>query len=229
MNLAFLVEGSTEFSLYPKWIEHLTRTQLTRCFDYSDVITDQFTIFDVQGIYGMTKGIPSAINDIIANPVFDYLIIVVDADANDKIPSTHFIQNILDDASTSKLPSNCQVKIIIQQVCIETWFMGHTEHFKKAKMGHDRGVLQILNEYDIENDDPEFMPSTNPNIHPIGIYHSMYLKTMLRGANRSWHYRKSTALTIINIPYFQRLEQRLTETPKHLNSFADMVNFLKNL
>lgn len=175
----------------------------------------------------MNKGIPSAINAIIANPVFDYFVIVVDADANDTINTTHFIQGIIDNVATPQLPAHCQIKIIIQQACIETWFIGHTDHFKTAKICRDKGILATLNDYDVEHNDPELMPSTT--IHSIGVYHSVYLKKMLKGVNRSWNYGKSTAHTLINIPYFQRLEQRLTETPTHLNSFADMVGFLKNL
>ncbi len=75
------------------------------------------------------------------------------------------------------------------------------------------------------------MPNTYPPsiVHSVGAYHAMYLKKMLKGANRSWNYGKSTADALIDIPYFQVLGQRLIETPAHLNSFGDMVTFLKNL
>jgi hypothetical protein len=53
--------------------------------------------------------------------------------------------------------------------------------------------------------------------------------TMLKGANRTWHYGKSTAHNLIDIPYLKRIEQRLTETPTHLQTFSDMVSFLKSL
>jgi hypothetical protein len=66
-------------------------------------------------------------------------------------------------------------------------------------------------------------------IHSIGTYHATYLKHMIKGANRRWKYGKSTAHNLIDIPYFQRLEQRITETPTHLQTFSDMVSFLKSL
>lgn len=232
MNLAFLVEGTTEFKLYPKWIDYLSTTSLTECVSgYQAVVNNQFTIFNVEGIGKMKKQVPIAINNIIANPVFDYFVVVIDADSEGIASRMSFIEGIINDPTTPNLPTNCQLKIIVQNVCIETWFTGHTDHFRTAKTCRDRGILSLLNQYDVENDDPELMPSTHPitTIHSIGTYHAMYLKKMLKGANRTWHYGKSTANALIDIPYFQRLEQRLKETPTHLNSFAEMISFLKSL
>jgi hypothetical protein len=230
MNLAFLVEGRTELNLYPIWIAHFTRSRLTKCLEYSDVITDQFTIFDVQGISNMRKDIPIAIDNIIANNVFDYLVIVIDGD-DEGVESRHrFIEGIINDPATPNLPTNCQLKIIVQNVCIETWFTGHTDHFQSAKNCRNKSILSLLNEYDVENNDPELMPNLQaPIVHSIGQYHKMYLARMLKGANHSWNYKEKTAHTLIDMPYFQRLEQRLNETPTHLNSFADMIAFLKSL
>lgn len=232
MNLAFLVEGTTELKLYPKWINYLSKTPLSECLSgYRAVIDNQFTLFNVEGIGKMSKEIPNAINSIVANPVFDYLVVVIDADSEGVTSRKQLIQDIIDNPATPALPTNCQLKIIVQNVCIETWFTGHTDHFRTAKTCRDRGILSFLSEYDVETNDPELMPSTHPltTIHSIGAYHVLYLKKMLKGTNRSWHYGKSTAHSIIDIPYFQRLEQRLIESPTHLNSFGDMVVFLKSL
>jgi hypothetical protein len=238
MNLAFLVEGSTEFKLYPKWINHLSTTPFTECTTgYHDVVNNQFTIFDVTGIGKMGKEIIVAINEIIANPVFDYLVIVVDADDNSTTDRLTLINGVLSAPTTPTLPSNCRVKIIVQQVCIETWFIGHTDHFRATKTCRDRGILAFMAEYDAENNDPELMPNAHPptsiptsiQFHSIGAYHTTFLKRMLRGANRTWRYGKSSAHNLIDIPYFQRLEQRLTETPTHLKTFADMVTFMRSL
>ena len=231
MNLAFLVEGTTELKLYPKWIEYLSTTPLTECVSgYRAVIDNQFTIFNVEGIGKMKKQVPVAINNIIANPVFDYFVIVIDADDNNTANSITLIQDIINDPTTPRLPTNCQVKIIVQQVCIETWFIGHTDHFRTAQTCRDRGIQLFMAEYDAENNDPELIPNNRLlTVHSIGAYHGAFLKQILRGANRSWIYGKSTAHNLIDIPYFQRLEQRLTETPTHLQTFSDMVSFLRSL
>ncbi len=230
MNLAFLVEGRTEFSLYPQWITHLTTLAECRT-GYQGVTNNQFTIFNVEGYRKMTREIPNAIKSILANPVFDYLVIVIDGDNEGVASRQAFVNSIITHSDTPLLPTNCQLKIIIQNVCIETWFTGHIDHFKAAQNCNDGGIVSFLAQYDVENNDPELMPNYySPNIvHSIGKYHEMYLARMLKGANPRSKYNKSTAHTFVDIPYFQRLEQRLTETPTHLNSFADMVNFLKNL
>jgi hypothetical protein len=231
MNLAFLVEGMTELRLYPKWIDHFSNSSLSECITgYQDVVSDQFTIFNVSGIGKMRTEIPAAIQAINGNPVFDYLIIVVDADDNNIAKNESLIQGIFDDADTPQLPVNCQVKIIVQQVCIETWFIGHTDHYLIAKESPDKGIKSFMAEYDVENDDPEMMPNNPASIiHSIGAYHTTFLTKMLKGANRSWRYNKTTAHNLIDIPYIQRLEQRLLDSPTHLKSFSDTIVFLKSI
>lgn len=229
MNLAFLVEGVTELKLYPKWINHFSMTPLTECTTgYSDVIDNQFTIFNVNGIGKMVTGIPAAINAIIANPVFTYLVIIVDADDNNITNSLAFIQNII--ASAPSLPPNCQIKIIVQQVCIETWFVGHTDYYLAAKSCKNKGIQDFMLQYDVENNDPELMHNLlSTKIHSISAYHATFLYFMLKGADKSWKYKKSTVDILIDIPYLQRLEQRLIETPTHLQSFSNMISFLKSI
>jgi hypothetical protein len=123
MNLAFLVEGRTEFKLYPQWITHLAA--LTECrAGYKGVVDNQFTILNVEGYSKMSREIPNAIKDITANPVFDYLVIVIDADNEGVVGRETFIKDIMNEPTTPALPTNCQLKIIVQNVCIETWFTG---------------------------------------------------------------------------------------------------------
>jgi hypothetical protein len=229
MNLAFLVEGKTELNLYPKWVSHFSPTPLSECTrGYQYVVANQFTIFNVNGIGKMCREIPAAIYAINSNPVFDYLVIVVDADDNKTSHRLQMIQGIINAALP--LPANCQVKIIVQQACIETWFIGHTDHFLIAKECKDRGIKSFMAEYDAQNNDPEMMPNNRiATVHSIGAYHATFIKKMLKGVNETWHYNKATAHVLIDIPYLQRLEQRLKETPSHLQSFSNMIMFLKSL
>jgi hypothetical protein len=231
MNIAFLVEGTTELRLYPKWINYFSKTPLVECTTgYQDVVANPFTIFNVEGIGKMKKEMEAAIKDLQNNPVFDYLVVVVDADDNNTTASTVLIQAILSDPDMPTLPVNCQLKIIVQQVCIETWFIGHSEHFLAAKSCGDRGIRHSMSEYDALNQDPALMPNQRAaTVHSIGAYHADFLRKMLNGANRNWRYGKTTAHLLIDLPYLQRLEQRLIETPTHLQSFSNMILFLKSL
>ncbi len=231
MNIAFLVEGTTELRLYPKWIQYFSKTPLTECTTgYQDVVANQFTIFNVEGLFNMRRGIQAAITDIRSNPVFDYLVVVVDADDNNITTSTVLIQDIISHPDTLPLPANCQLQIMVQQVCIETWFIGHSDHFLAAKFSGDRGIRQAMSEYDALHQDPELMPNQRAStVHSIGAYHADFLRKMLNGANRNWRYGKTTAHLLIDMPYLQRLEQRLIETPTHLQSFSNMILFLKSL
>lgn len=173
--------------------------RISRATGYQDVIANQFTIFNVAGIGKMSHEIPAAINAIIANPVFDYLVIVIDADANNIHTNLTLIQNIVAAPTTPTLPANCNIEIIVQQVCIETWFIGHADAYVAAKACRDRGILQLMTEYDAQNNDPEMMPNNrSATVHSIGAYHNCLLK---KNVKRSQSYLE---LWQINCRYTHR-------------------------
>ncbi len=230
MNLYFLVEGLAELKVYPIWIEHLTASKLTRCVACSDVSEDEYVIFEAGGAGKMKRrSIADAMGDIADHPVFDFFVVVIDAEENPVFDRVLMVQTAMRNAPV-QLPPNCRTEILVQRVCFETWLCGHTDHFLIAKISTNRNVQKYIQDYDMENLDPEAMPA-NPrnraefNHLTIGIYHFNYLHFLLQPQ----YYSKRSADTIINEDYLNRLVQRKSETPSHLDTFGQMLAFLQRL
>ncbi|MFN0034593.1 MAG: hypothetical protein ACKVUS_05965 [Saprospiraceae bacterium] len=229
MNLYFLVEGLTEFKVYPIWIEYLSSSKLARCNSYLDVSTNHYYVFNCEGAGKMVhRSIADAINEIVAHPVFDFFVIVIDAEDNAVSERMQRVQTAIREASV-QLPPNCQVEILIQRVCFETWLCGHTDHFLTAKSSTNKSVREFMEDYDMGNLDPEAMPinprnRTNCTHLTIGKYHSTYLHWMLHP-----RYSKRNADLIIDTQYLNRLVQRKNKTPSHLDTFGQMLAFLQRV
>jgi hypothetical protein len=55
-------------------------------------------------------------------------------------PLSNFLKQKSEHIDTPQLPVNSRVKIIVRQVCIETWFIGQTDHYLTAKESPDKGI-----------------------------------------------------------------------------------------
>jgi len=230
MNSYFLVEGSAELSVYPAWIEYFTDGRLTRCAAAADIVHNNYFIFNGGGAGTMKHhSIVDSIREISANPVFDYFVVVIDAEDQTVRERKQLVERVIEEA-TIALPDNCTIQIIVQKVCFETWLCGHTDYFLRARLSTDRHVRMFVDDYDMESFDPEDMPA-NPADRPIlrqltiGKYHFLYLSHMLRPNA----YGKSRAGALADISYLRRLLQRRSDTPTHLQTLQDFVSFMDYL
>jgi hypothetical protein len=226
MNVYFLVEGDAEARVYPKWIDYFLESKMTRCAAHTDVVENNYILVNGQGrkIWNSVRSpIKSAIAEINTNPVFNYLVIVVDADYKTIADRTIDIQTRINEAPVP-LPANCELKIIIQNRCFETWFCGHTDNFLIAKASTNKNIRSFVDAYDIEILDPELMqPPPSSNWKSIGQYHFNFLHHMLMPV-ASLKYSKSSADKILDIPYLERLiKRKKVETPSHLPTFDDIL------
>jgi hypothetical protein len=90
MNLYFLVEGKSESEFYPAFTEYYFDKQLSRVSFPTDALSNHYYLIGDGGypfIYTGPKypadsvpSLKSAIMDVNNNPVYDYLIICLDAD-----------------------------------------------------------------------------------------------------------------------------------------------------
>lgn len=227
MNLYLLVEGRAELSVYPAWIEYFTEGRLTKCKAAADVVHNNYFIFNGGGAGTMKHhSIVDSIKEISANPVFDYFVVVIDAEDQTVRERARLVEMVIEEATVA-LPTNCTVQIIVQKVCFETWLCGHTDYFIRARSSTDRNVKMFVDDYDMESLDPEDMP-TNPANRPnlrqltIGKYHFLYLSHMLRPSS----YGKGRAGALADISYLERLIQRREETPAHLQTLQDFLSFM---
>ena len=126
MNLYFLVEGVAELKVYPIWIEYLLNGKISRSDDYTQMSAEYY-IFNGGGAGNMIhNAIGDAIDEIASNPVFDYFVVVIDSENESVATRKRRVENAISGA-TVDLPANCQVQILVQQVCFETWLCGHIQ------------------------------------------------------------------------------------------------------
>lgn len=229
MNVYFLVEGDAEAKVYPKWIDYFLESQIARCEVYTDVVENNYILVNGGGrkIWNSDRSpIKSAIAEINNNPVFSYLVIVVDADYKTIGDRKIDIETRMGEDS---LPENCELKIIIQNRCFETWFCGHIDNFLIAKTSTNKNVRSYVDAYNMELLDPEMMTLPTLSHLSIGKYHFNFLHHMLMPIT-SVKYSKSNADTILDIPYLERLvRRRRVETPTHLETFDEVLMLFDTL
>jgi hypothetical protein len=229
MNIYFLVEGEAELGVYPKWIDFLLESKLKRNLAFDEVVENEYFIFNGGGIGKMVhRSIKNTVQEVIQNPVYDWLIIIVDADdqaINDRIQR---IEAVFTEPNFPQLPTNCTKKIIIQNRCFETWLCGHREAHATANTLLNKNVQRFLSYYNVSENDPEFM---NKDTHilfstlTVAKYHAAYLHHLLLPKK----YNKGTANQLIEVTYLEKLQERLIQTPTHLLTFNNMLSFFKAL
>jgi hypothetical protein len=212
VNLYFLVEGTTERKIYPKWLETLL-PNFTRVSS-PDSATD-FNYFLISGggfPHLLDKGLPNSAADIIETGNYNYFIVVLDADEATVNERSHEVQNKFD-AFNIQL-GRCQTKIIVQNRCIETWLLGNRRIFQRNPQ--DIELRSYINFFNVHWNDPELMYKPNNFDESVGWYHKKYLKLMLAERNISYSekYPRETAEPY----YLQALQDRTQQTPTHLQS-----------
>lgn len=222
MNLYFILEGEkTEMILYPEWISyilpHFTRVPLA-----TNVTTNSYYLFSGAGIPSIYNHTINAIKDINDNPVFERLIVCLDGE---ELGTEERVKELKDYIQKSgvKLIDTCQLDIVIQNICIETWFLGNKKVVKKVPEGEL--LRDFMKHFDITVEDPEKMDKIE-NFRNKAHFHYAYFREILKEHNLV--YRKSQPKIVMNRTYFDELEKRVNET-NHLHSFKNFITLLSEI
>jgi hypothetical protein len=219
MNLYFVLEGEkTEVLLYPKWITYII-PQLTQVDSESDIKGNNFYIFSGGGIPSIYQHTVNAIKNINDNPVFDKLIVCLDGE---EIGIEARIQEIRDYITESKvvLNSKCEIDFVIQNICIETWFLGNRKIVKRNP--ENEQLRNYMEHYNVINKDPELMNKME-NFRNKAHFHFSYFREVLKEHNLS--YSKSKPKIVLEASYVDELIKRTNET-QHLPSLKNFISLL---
>jgi|SRR5690554_305452 len=222
MNLYFILEGEkTEVLLYPKWIECVLPNYSQVDFE-QDATENSYYIFSGGGIPSIYNHAVNAIRNINDNPIYDKLIICLDGE---EIGADARLKEIQDYINTSgeQLTENCQIHFVIQNICIETWFLGNRKIVKKVPEGLK--LREFIEHFDVTADDPEIMDKMELYRNKAHFHYS-YFREILKEHNLV--YRKSKPTVVMEKTYFQQLERRIDET-EHLPSFNQLVTLLYSI
>lgn len=223
MNIYFIVEGEhTETKVYPKWLEHLLPS-FQRVHTASQATSNNYYLFSGKG-YDRLLGtvLDNSIDDIILTNNFDYLVICVDADNRTVEETISEVQTIISNIP-SQLPSHTSLKIIVQNKCIETWFLGNRRIWTRNPQSKQlREYIEFYNVYELN---PEDMGQIN-DTDTVSEFHYNYLKEILN--EKGIKYTKNNPNHVKEKHYLDQLIKRQEET-NHLQSFKTLIDFCRTV
>lgn len=219
MNLYFILEGDqTEPKIYPKWIEFVL-PKYTRVDFESESKNNNYYIFSGGGIPSIYRHTVNAIKNINADPIYDKLIVCLDGEEigteNRKAELIEFIA-----ASGVSLIESCTLHIIVQNICIETWFLGNRRIVKRIPEGEL--LREFINHHNVTTDEPEIMEKID-GYRNKAHFHLIYFREVLKEHNIN--YSKSRPQIASERHFFDELDRRVSDT-NHLNSFKEFLVLL---
>jgi len=215
VNLCFLVEGElTEKYVYRSWIKH-TFPALSEVFTTGAMIADTYCIIAGNGNPQYKKRIAELIADFQTYPAIDHFFICVDAESK---AYAEAVKEIEDEVAKHVLPPQLKTHIIVQNGCIETWFLGHTVMMRQAR--GVSGMSKYVKFFDVSENDPEDM-GAHPDDRNRAHTHQEYLKEMFLSQTPRLRYRKKSPGPILEKPYLDALRERCSTTT-HLPSLRKL-------
>ncbi|MFM2061194.1 MAG: hypothetical protein RLZZ507_864 [Cyanobacteriota bacterium] len=219
MNLYFLVEGKrTENKVYPAWLKHLL-PELQQVKNFDEVDKNNFYLFSANGYPSIIYDhLPNAILDIQENGKYNYLVLCLDAEEN---AVSEIKQEIYDFLATEKPEmGNIELVLIIQNRCLETWFLGNRKIYTRNPQ--DNLLLEYTRYYDVSIDCPELMGQYQSfNTH--AQFHEAYVKELFRAKNIN--YSKRNPGDVVKQFYLQQLIERIESENTHLPTFQTFLEF----
>ncbi|KSV97638.1 hypothetical protein AR443_10920 [Bacillus velezensis] len=221
MNVYFLVEGKTEKYVYPQWIEGLI-PEMLEIKNPKDVNINNFYIFSSMGFPKIHDDFRNTIKEKIIDK-YDLIVVILDSDCRPVEEREEEVYKICVEENFDL----SKVRVIVQDVCFETWCLGHTNIVKRNPQS--KKLKAYLDHYDVTSLDPELMRAPDNIKEVTAQYHGKYLKEVFRERNEGLRYNKGKqAAQHINFKYYEQIKKR-NETTNHLNSFSKLVSLFDSL
>lgn len=236
MNLYFLLEGRrTEPKVYPKWINYKF-PHLNRVHKMEDISADCFYLIAAKGYPRILKLIEQSITDIYNyninnNKNIDHFFICLDADEDGYDTRYNIVNKEIERMKVED--SNIIEKhlpdfhVIIQNCCVETWFLGNRKIIKRNPQSKKLSIYKRF--YDVSINDPEDMEcyTNSPSYHSIKAkFHEDYLKEIL--LERNQRYSKLNPSITVEKYYYEALYERCFKT-NHLKSLRTLFDIWNGL
>ncbi|MCQ0976048.1 MULTISPECIES: hypothetical protein [Klebsiella] len=214
MNLYILAEGKqTERRLYPAWMGVLSPS-VTKVDYLSAIDNNNYYFISGEGYPRMLDvTLVNALKDLSENKKITDFWVALDSEGED-VESR--VKLVMEKITTSGMDiSHCNVHVIVQNPCVETWGLGNKVIISPNKLNPT--FLGFLNHYDVQSNDPEEMQKPSFYEGSIAKYHESYLKSML--ALRNATYTKKNPAALMEPSYLQQLINRAYEDEGHIPSF----------
>jgi hypothetical protein len=172
-------------------------------------------------------GFPSLLDNYLKNSIdevneigsYDYLIIVLDSEEESIDFRINEVEKFIE---KKKLKLNCELKIIVQHRCIETWLLGNRKVF--TRQPSDKELSNFIKFYDVSTDDPELCPKYQGH-STTAAFHFKYLKKILEEKHIS--YSKKLPQGVTEEHYLNELKKRTADN--HISSFKEFIDFCESI
>jgi hypothetical protein len=220
MNIYFVVEGKTERDVYPAWLSYLV-PELKQVEYFDDITNNNYYLFSSDGIPYIENDIINAARDVNSIGKYDYFVVCIDADA---ATISQRKVKIIDLLEKEKISLNKAVlKIIVQNHCIETWFLGNRKVYTRNPQKNIK-FIEYSRYYNVSENDPEFMQKPKNYNGSISRFNVAYLKAMFNERG-NMSYSKSGSKEVQKLSYLNEIRNRATDGLAHIRSFADFFDF----
>lgn len=226
MNIYFLVEGqSTEPDVYPAWLSYLV-PELIRVDNFDEVDRNNYYLFSSYGIPYIEQDIVNAVMDINSLGKYHYFVVCIDADAATVYQRESKIFNLMNEKQIA-LVNNTSLQIVVQNRCIETWFLGNRKVYTRNPQKCPR-FIEYAQFYNVSQNDPELMGKSGHFDGSISNFHFSYLKAMFNERG-NMAYSKSNSTEVQRSSYLNELTRRVKDEPAHLNTFISFLKFCNKI
>ena len=228
MNFFFLVEGkNTEVEAYPRFIEHF----VDGYYQVNSLDELDLNNYIIQSGYGYPS-IFKIFDDTLlkiaefnkknkhTNKKVNTLVLVIDADNYDppSIAKKSVEQRISDKKDIIK-GAKINVHYIVQNLCIESWFLGNKSAFPDS---YNDEFKKYVEHFNVKHNSPDQMRSPIPGITDAQ-YSYKYLVEMLNQTGRIYGKNKTQIVTSPN--YIEGINERYTSGD--IQSFKELLDIFK--
>ncbi len=183
MNLYFIVEGRrTEARVYPRWFTHLLPNH-NRVQAADEAATNSYYLISGEGYPNLLyETLPDAIETILSLPTCDYRYLILCLDA-DEATVEERINEVLEAYQENPLPDVVNFRVVVQNRCIESWFLGNRRIFPRNPQNSTlRGHIGFYNVADNCPEEMGYLPAFRNHAH----FHEDYLRLIFQERNLSY-------------------------------------------
>lgn len=239
MNVYFVFEGKTEALVYQSWLAVLA-PHMTAVDQHDAAVKNHYYFESDMGVPDCYQVAANAVQDIHDHPHYDFLVLCLDADRMEvhekRAEALQEIESQLQGLPHKSLPLNCQLVVLVQKVCLETWFLGNRRFVPKQASG--QLLRQYMAYYDVRTSDPEGLAAafeqdaqhgqTLFGFRTKAQFHESYLREAFRDRLGGKTYSKSRPQEICHPSYLAELQSRVAET-EDLRSLHAWLTFCQRL
>lgn len=216
MNVYFLVEGKTERKVYPKWLAYLA-PNLKRVDSPADVTINNYFLISGGGYPGILDNhLLNSVADVNNLGSFDFLVLIIDTDDQSPEEKIEEVEQFVESKNITL--TACQLIVIPQVICMETWFLGNRKIYSRVPPTAECSLYS--NHYDVSQYDPELMKKFDTHNGSNADFHYEYLKVMLQSKNI--RYSKSNPQGVHEAHYVDELKNRIESDSSVLKSLSQL-------